>query len=211
MQRSSPTAAIWWAAMDFDAIVLAGGASRRLGGADKAEVEVGGRRLIDRAVESVRDARRVVVVGPERPVPYPVTWVRERPPEAGPAHAVAAGLEEVRRQIVVVLAVDLPLVGSALVARLVDAVGTGDGAVCTDDHGRDQMLLAAYRTTSLRARLGALGATPGASMRALVEGLDLVRIEAGVAARDCDTWDEVRAADAFVTAEVPAKSGERRP
>ncbi|WP_438949006.1 NTP transferase domain-containing protein, partial [Streptomyces harbinensis] len=38
----------------FDAIVLAGGAARRLGGADKAAVTVGGRPLLDRVLDACR-------------------------------------------------------------------------------------------------------------------------------------------------------------
>ena len=50
--------------MDYDAVVLAGGSSGRMGGADKAEIEIHGERLLDRVVEAVRDAKRVIVVGP---------------------------------------------------------------------------------------------------------------------------------------------------
>jgi len=38
------------AAHDLDVVLLAGGSGTRLGGQDKAELEVGGQRLIDRAV-----------------------------------------------------------------------------------------------------------------------------------------------------------------
>ncbi|XVV06848.1 molybdenum cofactor guanylyltransferase [Actinosynnema sp. CA-248983] len=63
----------------WDAVVLAGGRGSRLGGVDKAAVEVGGRTLLDHALDAVRGARRTVVVGPEKPVPG-VVWTREEPP-----------------------------------------------------------------------------------------------------------------------------------
>ncbi|NJP68904.1 NTP transferase domain-containing protein, partial [Streptomyces spiramenti] len=44
----------------FDAVVLAGGAGRRLGGADKAAVRVGGRTLLDRVLTASRAARATV-------------------------------------------------------------------------------------------------------------------------------------------------------
>ncbi|MGB9248644.1 MAG: NTP transferase domain-containing protein, partial [Mycobacterium sp.] len=65
------------------AIVLAGGASKRLG-ADKPEQRVGGRRLLDIALAAVADADAVVVVGPPRDVPAGVVVVCEEPPGRGP-------------------------------------------------------------------------------------------------------------------------------
>ncbi|MEU9382801.1 NTP transferase domain-containing protein, partial [Streptomyces sp. NPDC048279] len=40
----------------YDAIVLAGGAARRLGGADKPSVRVGGRPLLDRVLTACAGA-----------------------------------------------------------------------------------------------------------------------------------------------------------
>src|SRR5688500_7045137 len=78
----------------FHAIVLAGGRASRLGGIDKVLVPVGGAPLLRRAIDAVADAAGVVVVGPRRELDLDreVVWVREDPPFAGPAHAVAAGL-----------------------------------------------------------------------------------------------------------------------
>ncbi|MBT2472738.1 NTP transferase domain-containing protein, partial [Streptomyces sp. ISL-66] len=53
--------------MTYDAIVLAGGAARRLGGADKPGLLVGGRPLLDRVLDACADARTTVVVGGRRP------------------------------------------------------------------------------------------------------------------------------------------------
>ncbi|MET9952285.1 DUF6457 domain-containing protein [Streptomyces sp. NPDC006339] len=76
----------------YDALVLAGGAARRLGGADKPAVRVGGRPLLDRVLAGCRDARRTVVVADPRPTARPVEWTRESPPGGGPVAALAAGL-----------------------------------------------------------------------------------------------------------------------
>ncbi|NED13442.1 NTP transferase domain-containing protein, partial [Streptomyces sp. SID9124] len=51
----------------YDAIVLAGGAAKRLGGADKPALRVGGRALLDRVLAACADARATVVVGDRRP------------------------------------------------------------------------------------------------------------------------------------------------
>ena len=175
----------------FDAVVLAGAASSRLGGADKATVEVGGRTLLDRALQAVSQAERVVVVGPARPLGVAVTWTEEEPRGGGPAAALAAGLRVVEAPVLVVLAVDLPFVDRAVVTALVKAVQDAEGAVVSDAAGRDQPLAGAYRTATLRARFGDLGVIEGAAMRRLITGMSLHRLVSDRAAADCDTWREV--------------------
>ncbi|MGW4163354.1 DUF6457 domain-containing protein [Streptomyces sp. NPDC004788] len=76
----------------YDALVLAGGSARRLGGADKPGVRVGGRPLLDRVLAGCRDARRTVVVASPRATARPVEWTRENPPGGGPVAALDAGL-----------------------------------------------------------------------------------------------------------------------
>ncbi|MEU6927909.1 DUF6457 domain-containing protein [Streptomyces sp. NPDC046374] len=76
----------------YDAIVLAGGAARRLGGADKPGVRVGGRSLLDRVLTGCRDAGTTVVVADPRTTARPVEWAREDPPGGGPLAALDAGL-----------------------------------------------------------------------------------------------------------------------
>ena len=53
----------------FDAVILAGGRSTRLGGTDKPALIVGGQTLLGAVVSAVTSAgaARIVVVGPERP------------------------------------------------------------------------------------------------------------------------------------------------
>ncbi|PRH79320.1 molybdenum cofactor guanylyltransferase [Streptomyces solincola] len=111
----------------FDAVVLAGGAARRLGGADKPAVTVGGRALLDRVLDACRGAGRTVVVGGRRPTGRPVHWAREQPPGGGPVAALAAGLRLVEADTVVVLGGDLPFLGDSTVPALLAAL-TADGA-----------------------------------------------------------------------------------
>ena len=124
------------------------------------------------------------------------------------------------------LACDVPRVGGA-VPRLVDAASTRaadasaqacDGVVLVDDDGRDQPLVGLYRRAALDdalARLDAAsgssvdgrGGVRGASVRALVDALDLVRLtDAEHHGVDVDTWSDVRALDG----EGPATGDPRR-
>jgi molybdopterin-guanine dinucleotide biosynthesis protein A len=197
----------------YDAIVLAGGAARRLGGADKPGLLVGGRTLLDAVLAGCAAAARRIVVGPPREGPAGVLWCREDPPGGGPVAALAAGIAHARADTVVVLAADMPFAG-AQVPGLVEAVAGHDGAVLVDAGGRDQPLAAAYRREALAARLAALpDGGAGVPVRVLVEGLDLARVaDRSGAALDCDTWADVerarRAAERVTRAGEPAAGRE---
>ena len=121
----------------YDAVVLAGGAARRLGGTDKPALSVGGRMLLDRVLGACAAAGSTVVVGPRRPTARPVRWACEWPPGGGPLPALAAGLaalDDVHRSgagavpgpdrsgVVLVLAADLPFLTGDTVGALVAAL-----------------------------------------------------------------------------------------
>jgi molybdopterin-guanine dinucleotide biosynthesis protein A len=182
----------------YAVLVLTGGTGRRLGGVDKAALQVGGMPLLDRVLSAVSADVDVVVVGDPVATSRPVTFCREDPAGGGPAAAVLAGLDQLAAmgraaEVVIVLAVDLPFVTPATVIRLVSAT-VGDGAVLVDGHGRRQYLAAAYRTAALAAARPAAGREEGLSMRALVRELRLVTVEAvGGEARDVDTAEDLEA------------------
>jgi molybdopterin-guanine dinucleotide biosynthesis protein A len=200
--------------MRYVAIVLAGGRGTRLGGRDKAAVEVAGRSLLDRTLEAVAGAASVVVVGDERPTSsaVPLAWTREQPAYGGPVAATYAGLDALWRDSpvrsgrdtpaetthshgtipILVLAVDMPGVTAGTVARLLEGVEGYDGAVLTAG-GRRHLAMA--------VRWGALEAvrperTEGNAMRDLWSWLDLADVPAlGEEARDVDTPDDISAAN----------------
>ncbi|MFF3847315.1 NTP transferase domain-containing protein [Streptomyces sp. NPDC002328] len=183
-----------------DAVVLAGGGARRLGGADKPGVRVGGRALLDRVLAACADALTTVVVADPRPTARAVRWAREDPPGAGPVAALGAGLRHSTAGLVVVLSADLPFLGPDTVRRLLTELTTSgaEGALLTDADGRDQPLVAAYRTAALRRELTALGGLAGLPLRRLTAGLDLTRVPDPVASFDCDTWDDIASARARI-------------
>ncbi|MBV8983795.1 MAG: molybdenum cofactor guanylyltransferase [Acidimicrobiia bacterium] len=159
------------------AIVLAGGAARRLGGVDKALVEIGGTTMLDRVLAAAApNVDELVVVGPQRATNLPrVRFTLEDRPGGGPVPAVAAGLGVVREAyLVVVLAVDLPLLETEHIATLVVGLAnTGADAVAAADHrGQPNPLLAAYRGDHLRAAASRLGAdTPAAGLLPAATGV----------------------------------------
>jgi len=198
---------------DFDAIVLAGGRARRLGGASKPDVEVGGVALLDRALAAVAGAVHVVVVGPPQVARPGIATVLEDPPDGGPVAGLAAGLDALPADgpdLVVVLACDVPGAGRVLPDLLAAATGgvpaggptsaeatVVDGARMVGAEGRPQHLVAVYRRTSLRTALDGLPAVHGAAVHRLVAGLRLVDVvDDDEATADADTWADVERLDA---------------
>jgi molybdopterin-guanine dinucleotide biosynthesis protein A len=139
----------------YTAVVLAGGRAARLGGQAKPQLAVGGRSMLDTVLAAVGDAAGRVVVGPPQPVPSGVVLVREHPPGGGPVSALRAGLDEVRTDVVAVLAGDLPFLTATLIEDLRRRL-TGDGVLVLDESGREQLLLGVWRTAPLRAAVTAV-------------------------------------------------------
>lgn len=113
------------------AIVLAGGGGRRLGGASKADLDIAGRRLLERVLtglDGVVDGLRVVVAPPSVRVPRGVLRTLEDPPHGGPLAGIGAGMDALGAvagsasaadERVLVVSVDTP--GVARLARLLVA------------------------------------------------------------------------------------------
>ncbi|MGX1613671.1 molybdenum cofactor guanylyltransferase [Micromonospora chalcea] len=104
----------------YAAVVLAGGAARRMGGVDKPGRPVGGRPMLHRVLAAVADADQRIVVGASGPLPDGVRTTREEPPGGGPVAATAAGLAllDPATTTVALLAADLPLLTAAAVTEL---------------------------------------------------------------------------------------------
>ncbi|MEV6797599.1 NTP transferase domain-containing protein [Micromonospora rifamycinica] len=142
----------------YAAVVLAGGAARRMGGRDKPVVPVHGRPMRDRVLAAVADAVPRVLVGPGGSLPADVLVTREEPAGGGPVAATAAGLAllDSGTTVVALLAADLPLLTRPAVGVLLDALATGpaaDGVCLLDDRGRRQPLCGVWRVPSLCAAL----------------------------------------------------------
>lgn len=178
----------------FAAVILAGGQAARLGGADKAGIELHGRTLLDHALDAVVDAAEVVVVGEQVHTERPVTFVREEPRFSGPVAGLLTGREHLLRTLptLAVLAVDMPHLTTSTFRRLHEAAAGHDGAVLTDPDGHRQLALV-VDTARLDAVAPSLEDRHGMAVRALLAPLDLVEVPAvGNEARDIDTWSDLR-------------------
>ncbi|HEX6246819.1 MAG TPA: molybdenum cofactor guanylyltransferase [Nocardioidaceae bacterium] len=182
------------------AVILTGGTALRLGGADKASLELEGTSLMEHAMAATAGTDETVVVGPEVPTSRSVAWTREEPPGGGPAAGLLAGLDAlaVRPDLVCVLAVDMPRFSARTLERLTAAVGSSgeevDAACLVDEDGRMQWLAGVYRYDALAAaRPSDRAEEHGLSTKRLMSRLRIVAVPAVEdEAHDVDTWEDLR-------------------
>jgi molybdopterin-guanine dinucleotide biosynthesis protein A len=176
--------------MTWAAVILTGGRGERLGGADKASLDLDGRSLLDRALAAVAAATEVVVVG--------------REVGGGPLAGLAAGVAQLEadHELVVVLAVDMPHVGADTVARLLAAADGADAAWLVDATGRRQ--LAGALRPSLVPGPAEAHAAPMRALMGLANSRDVPAV--GEEAADVDSWDDL----ARLRREPPDESTDER-
>ena len=156
-------------------------------------IEFAGRTLLEHALAAVADAAEVVVVGEQVPTSRPVTFVREDPPQGGPAAGLLAGCDALPRPpaTLAVLAVDMPRRHRGTVRRLLAAAAGHDGAFLVDADGRRQLAGVLDRARRWTAR-----GPPdphGLPLHRLLERSTWPTVAAvGDEARDVDTWADLR-------------------
>jgi molybdopterin-guanine dinucleotide biosynthesis protein A len=188
---------------EYGAVVLAGGSARRLGGADKPGLLVGGAPLLTRVLDAAADADPIVVVGPphlKARLPDGARLTSEEPPGGGPVAAAAAGWPFMTgTDVVALLAADLPFLTPAVLAALRARLGDADGAVLVDPEDRPQWMAGVWRVSPMSERLAEAG--PGASLRATVAGLSIATLAAaGREWFDCDTFEDLTTARSWTHA-----------
>jgi molybdopterin-guanine dinucleotide biosynthesis protein A len=179
-------------AVDYAAVILAGGTAVRMDGVDKAGVEYAGRTLLEHALAAVCGAVEVVVVGDPVPTSMPATFVREDPPQGGPAAGLLAGRDALLAEpaYLAVLAVDMPRVTADTFQRLLDAAEGRDGAFLSDASGRRALAGVLDLAALDRVRPGEASGLP---LQRLLAPLDLAAVPGRPGeARDVDTWADLR-------------------
>lgn len=187
-------------AVPYQAIILSGGRSSRLGGSPKALLAKDGQTLLGRALASCAQAQPLLVVGPSTlPLPAGVLLTRENPPYSGPASAISAGLTALASHPqaapwTLLLSCDLTAPAPAVQA-LTQAASTAPPSVLgyqgTAD-GVPQPLLGIYRTDPLTQAF--TGPTINAPVRRFLSPLNPrpLPLPPG-SAQDIDTWDQAHA------------------
>lgn len=185
------------------AVVLSGGASRRMGGPiPKPLLLLKGRPLLHHVLDALPPGTPTVVVGHTTALPEGAVAVTEDPPGGGPAHALAAGLRHIPDTTthVWLLAADLPLLTRAATAELHTAIGDQAGAVYTSPEGRVQWLCGCWRAEDLRQATKAT--VPGDSLWLTLGSLPRTELRWTAASPppyyDCDTPEALARAEAWL-------------
>lgn len=133
-------------ATDVTAVILCGGQSSRMGH-DKAALTVDQETFLDRAIRVGREvAGEVIVVArASQPIPDGVRAVRDPIEQLGPLAAIAEGLAASNTDLNVLIACDMPLIKSAVLARLLSAIGDHDACVAVVE-GHASVLCGVYRS-----------------------------------------------------------------
>jgi molybdopterin-guanine dinucleotide biosynthesis protein A len=205
--------------MTLAAVVLAGGESRRFG-SDKLAADLGGRSLLDHALDGLPAEAAIAIVGPERPMRREVTFLREEPPAGGPAAGLIVGLEwalAVGAEQIVILPGDAPRGGraaslllDALVESADDMAVSATALVGVDRTGKEQVLQLALFPPAARAlveRAGP-GRGRGQSVRRLLATLTPAPRPVSLSddlTGDIDTLEQLR----LFMAGMPAWTGSR--
>jgi molybdopterin-guanine dinucleotide biosynthesis protein A len=164
--------------MQATLLVLAGGASRRMG-RPKAWLQVGDTTLLRWVVKGLAPAFAEVMVAFAEPeqleqlIPHRVVF--DRKASAGPLAGLEAGLSVARNEVTFAIACDMPYVTPAVAEMAVAAARGCDAAIPRID-GRPEPVCAAYRRSALPAITAALDA--GRYRAAdLVDRLDVTWLE----------------------------------
>jgi molybdenum cofactor guanylyltransferase len=160
------------------AAVLAGGASRRMG-RDKATLAVGGVELASLALAAAaRVAHPVVLVAPDGHPARRVAAPAIADPGLGPLAALAAALDALTAEHVLVLAGDHPGLRVELLARLVALAGEAEAVACRRGPRLEPLVAVYERAPALaaaRARLA--GPAGGRSLTGLLADLGTLVVE----------------------------------
>lgn len=162
----------WGVEEDAAAVVLAGGASRRMG-EDKSLMWVGGVPLIEKVVEQLQPNFKQVLISGSREkfgfIGVPV--VEDREPGEGPLMGLLSVLVESEHELNFVTACDVPDVQMPFVRRMLEQAD-GFDAVVPVVNGDKQPLFAVYRK-SAAGMIDDLLSAGKKSMHALLDELNV--------------------------------------
>lgn len=164
--------------MELEAVVLAGGRSRRMG-RDKALLPFGETTLAGWVIARIRPAvRGVIVVAPD-PAPFAADGVRvvaDVFPGMGPLAGLHAGLLAARAPACLAVACDMPFASPDLARQLGETLErTGADAAAPVWNGRPEPLFAVYRRR-VAAVAEAMLRTGGGRLADLLARLEVAQV-----------------------------------
>jgi molybdopterin-guanine dinucleotide biosynthesis protein A len=119
------------------AAILAGGQARRFGGRDKSALRVGGRRILERQLDELRELTDDILMVGGRPLDdvAGIRRVTDRVPDSGPLGGLDAALGSARDDRVIVVACDMPFITADFLGSLLALSDTVDAVVPRTERG----------------------------------------------------------------------------
>jgi len=160
--------------MKLTGVIQAGGRSTRMGGEPKALLEVGGRRIVERVADVLRqvtDDLLMVTNTPELFEWMGLPMVPDAFPDCGSLGGIYSGLKAAPGEAAFTVACDMPFLHADVVRLVVERVGSGD-VVIPRVGGQLETLHALYA----KSCLGAIEARLVAGRLKIVEFFHDVRV-----------------------------------
>jgi molybdopterin-guanine dinucleotide biosynthesis protein A len=160
-------------------IILAGGRGSRLGGVDKAALDLNGKPLLEHVLAAVAPlATEVLIVANDDRLAGDsrFTVLQDPEPHAGVLPALLAALDATTSPLMLLLACDMPFVSRALVEHLA-RLAPGRDAVMPKVAGYDQPMHAIYRVAACRTAARAALARGDRRMISFLDDVDTVKVE----------------------------------
>jgi len=159
-------------------VILAGGHGSRLGGVNKALLDVGGERIIDRALRAVQPIVDdvVVMVNDNTLAALNLPLFQDSMPHAGVLPALLTGLQASSADLCFVTACDMPFIQPRLVTHLFETCAKHD--VCLPHtNGRPEPMFAVYRRTPCIAAIQNTLDRGQMRMIAFLDNLNVARLD----------------------------------
>lgn len=139
----------------FTVALLVGGRGRRLGGADKSALVVGGRTILARQIDAARSVTPSVLAVGSTPGAHPadLPLLLDLIPDSGALGALVTALTEAPTDVVVVVAGDMPFVTGRFLQWLAGRLGEADAVLPRDAGGQHPLCAAYHRRAAAPLRL----------------------------------------------------------
>jgi molybdopterin-guanine dinucleotide biosynthesis protein A len=134
-------------------VILAGGRNTRMG-RDKALLELGGKTIIERQADLLRERLTEVLISTNNPAEYSfmgLPLVKDLNPGRGPLEGLRSAMLSSGRSLFLVLACDMPAVTLSLLDQLIRCSDGFDAVVPRTSDKKPHPLCAIYRRSCLTA------------------------------------------------------------
>ncbi len=133
--------------MDVAAAILAGGRARRMGGAVKPALSIGGVPILRRQLDVLEQLFSTIVISANDPAPFAATGLRvvaDRLADRGPLAGIAAAFAACDHAYLFVVAGDMPHIDTGSISLLIDKRASDVDVVAPCIDQRPEPLYALY-------------------------------------------------------------------